>query len=125
MLDIQLTPKEVHVCSGKRLLFTCTLAQNLNSELVWRINYASLSAQDVRASFITSVDNVGREREVSTSSDVFIFTLTSKSPMVRSSVMVNSSHHLDGALVECSGTLSISAGPLDKNESFIHIISGK
>ena len=61
---IQLTPTEVHVCTGKRLIFTCTLPRNLNMELIWRINFASLSARDITASFATGVDNVGSERTI-------------------------------------------------------------
>ena len=33
--------------------------------------------------------------------------------------------YMDRALVECSGNLSISAGPSDKNQSHVHIISGR
>ena len=114
------------MCRGKRLVFTCMLPQNLNLELIWRINFASLSAQDVRASFTTSVDNVGSEQAVRSSyGDLLQFTLISKNPVVISSASVNSSNHLDGAVVECSGILSIRAGPSDKNQSFVYIISGK
>ncbi len=89
-------------------MFTCTLPSNLNRELVWRVNFASLSAQDVRASFITSVNNVGSQQAARSSyEDHFQFTLVSKSPIVISALSVNSSDHMDGALVECSGTLSI------------------
>ena len=107
-------------------MFTCALPPNLNRELVWRVNFASLSAQDVRVSFTTSVDNVGSQQAVrSTYGDYFQFTLISSNPIIVSSLSVNSSAHMDGALVECSGTLSIRAGPLDKNQSRIHIVSGR
>jgi hypothetical protein len=107
------------------LIFTCTLPSNLNRELVWRVNFASLSAQDVRASFITSVNTVGSQQTARSSyDDHFQFTLVSKNPIVISSLSVNSSDHMDGALVECSGTLSIRAGPSDKNQSRVHIIAG-
>ena len=72
------------------------------------------------------MDTTGSERIIRSSyGDIFRFALASKNPAVMSSLSVNSSDHLDGALVECSGTLSIRVGPSDKNQSYIHIISGR
>ena len=113
------------MCTGKVLIFTCTLPRNLNMELIWRINFASLSVRDITASFVTGVDNVGSERAIQSSyGDLIQFTLVSKNP-VTSSASVNSSNHLDGAVVECSGILSIRAGPSDRNQSYVYIPSGK
>ena len=78
-------------------MFTCALPPNLNRELVWRVNFASLSAQDVRASFITNVVNVGSQHAVrSTFGDYYQFTLVSKNPTVTSSLSVNSSDYMHG-----------------------------
>ena len=96
-----------------------------SSELFWRINYARLSVNDVHESFEASLDSEGAIRTVQSSTgDRFMFVLSSKQPLLVSTMSVTASNHLNGSVVECAGTVTVTAGPSNKMESFTYILSG-